>query len=101
MRRSTAANVYPTLAKPAMAWGVPRDYAIICLFAGVVCWFGGNIFFANKGIFIAAVVLPLVWGVGLILSKFDPEFSTVIYYKRLKLKQPERTKEFKGNRYFP
>lgn len=85
--------VYPTLAKPNLLRGIPRDFILIAMMLSTPLWtITQNIFSA----FLAFVVLIAF---GWVMAKFDPDFVEVNRAKHEWIKPNFGFGGKKGNEY--
>ncbi len=95
--------IYTTLARPKLLKGVPRDYSLLAMIISAL-FFEISMPFIEKIILCFAAtgtVFLVLWIVGWILAKRDPEFLHVIRTKRLSLGQTKVIGAFEGNSYIP
>ena len=85
--------IYPTLWKPTLIKGIPRDYLAFCLI------FSFPIVIALGKILYIAPLALIIWCYGALKAKEDPEFFTVFVLKFLKIKR--KIGVFKKNEYLP
>jgi len=87
--------IYPTVAARTFTGGIPNVYAFVSLVVSlVVAFIFGNLFYSIP-------VLLILWIVGLVLTRNDPDFMSVLIAKRLKIQKTKNIGEFKGNQYLP
>lgn len=86
------ATIYPTMWAPPNIKGVPRDFGLVVLvFVGLAI--------PILGILLALPVAALLWGVGMIMGRRDPEFLTIIIVSKFRI--GKTLGEFAGNEYTP
>lgn len=94
------AIVYPSMWKKTMVFGIPRDYALFCLFLGAFVSLLSTLLDAGVlGIIGGFLTFAGLYGYGLIRGHSDPEFFSVIVNKIMKLGSTKG--RYKGNEYYP
>lgn len=104
------APLYPDLWKPKTIKGVPRDWALVSVIVGALfLGLSGNIgaMMGNKGIFgplgqklIGFGGFAVLWAIGWLAGKFDPEFFGVTL-TRWQIGGTKTKAKGGGNEYFP
>jgi type IV secretory pathway TrbD component len=87
---------YPTLWKPVMLKGVPRDYLMF-----LILLFGfanlASVFFSFGSVFWGIGVFGIGFFYGILRARSDPEFFTVYLVKFFRIRKTKGG--HKGNRY--
>lgn len=94
--------LYPTLTRPILVRGVPRDWAILTGFiAPIIYLISGQFLPALWPLIVGLLVGAIMWGIGYALAKYwDPEFMSVIIQKRVNFQRTKGPGKFSGNRYW-
>lgn len=93
------AIVYPTLWKKTMIFGVPRDYALVCMLGSAPLMVLSRIVVNPPwNMVIAAGVFFTLYVIGAVYARIDPDFFSV---KMAKLKLGSTRGDYKGARYVP
>lgn len=94
--------LYPTLTKPILVKGVPRDWAFLTGFTAPFLYFFVGMFSNGVvGIGAGLVYAAVMWVIGYFLAKYwDPEFLTIILKKRVVFQRTQGPGKYTGNRYW-
>lgn len=102
MGMSTERILYPTLTRPVLIKGVPRDWALLSGFTfPPVYVFSSYVIGGLWPLFLAGLTLGVMWVSGLILARFlDPEFLSILLLKRVTIRRTQGPGPYTGNRYW-
>lgn len=97
--------LYPTLARRKLMYGMPRDYFMLALVvtwlvtmvAFVVCVVGG--WRPTVSLFVGLVTFLVLWPLGVLWAKKDPEFVTIYWTYWTQLGRTHSYGRHEGNRY--
>lgn len=91
--------LYPTLARRQLFWGVPRTYGFVVMAGFVVSMLLSAFFIGGLGIFVGIAVGAVLWGLGILITKYDEDFLAVYFVKWFKLGTTIAPGRFSGNKY--
>lgn len=84
--------IYPTLTEKTLVGKVPQLYLFGTLLITMFIWF------LFESLLLAIPIGLILWGVGVIYTRIDPDFAEIILMKRFKLTSQTKATD-QGNRY--
>ncbi|PCH54378.1 MAG: hypothetical protein COC22_00155 [Flavobacteriaceae bacterium] len=95
--------IYTALTRPKLIKGVPRDYALLSMILAVICFELSTPFLDEviARFLVGGTAFLILWIIGWLLAKKDPEFLQVIRIKRTIINQTKGVGKYEGNRYIP
>lgn len=94
--------LYPTLTRPILIKGVPRDWAILSGFVGPFAFMMSAQFLeALWPLIFGFGTFGVMWVTGYLLAKYwDSEFLSVLVQKRIRIGRTTGPGRYNGNRYW-